>query len=313
MRVTNQGMLNNYLNNLNRNLTKLTKYQGQLSSGKEIQRPSDDPFAVTRSMSLITSINKNNQYLENIKDSMGWTDMTDSALGSIGDILNRVRELIIQGANGPLNDSDREAALDEVKQLIDQVAQIGNTNYDGRYIFGGQETTETPFSVEKAKDPVTNIDQIILKYNGDTSMLKREVSQNVTIEVNIPGNWIMYGKNGDLSVDLATTLNNIIGALESGEAEDLESLGGELLGQLDEHIDNVLALRSEIGAKHNRLEAAQSKNKEETYNMTELLSKTEDIDFAEKIMEYMNMQAVYMASLSTGAKILQPTLLDFLR
>lgn len=304
MRVTNQGMLNNYLNNLNRNLTKMTKYQDQLSSGKEIRRPSDDPFAVTRSMSLTTSINQNSQYLKNIEDSMGWTDMTDSALGDIGDILNRVRELTIQGANGTLSDTDQGAVQDEVEQLADQIAQIGNANYDGRYIFGGQDTTRSPFHVGENG----------LEYNGATQegneMLVREISQNVTMEINIPGSWIMEGKNAELSEDLPSVLNNIVNAMQTG---DTESLGGDLLGQLDEHIDNILALRSEMGAKYNRLEAAKSKNGEETFNMTKLLSKTEDIDFPKKVMEYMNMQAVYMASLSTGSKILQPTLLDFLR
>src|SRR5690554_6008603 len=117
MRITNQSMLHNYLNNLNRNLARMAKYQDQMSSGKEIRRPSDDPFAVTRSMSLHTSINQNNQYLRNIEDSIGWVDMTDSALGNIGDILNRLRELVIKGANGSLAVTDRNAVRDEVVQL----------------------------------------------------------------------------------------------------------------------------------------------------------------------------------------------------
>ena len=85
------------------------------------------------------------------------------------------------------------------------------------------------------------------------------------------------------------------------------------MGQLDDHINNILSLRAEMGAKYNRLEAAKLKNEEETLNMTELLSKTEDVDIAEKAMEYAMMSAVYQASLAMGARILQPTLLDFLR
>ncbi|RBP46778.1 flagellar hook-associated protein FlgL [Garciella nitratireducens] len=303
MRVTNQGMLNNYLNNLNRNLTQMSKYQNQLSSGKEMSRPSDDPFAVTKAMSLTTTIHQNQQYLRNIEDSMGWVDMTDSTLGNLGDVLNRIRELVVQGANGPLSDTDRGAVQDEVEQLVDQIAQIGNSNYDGRYIFGGQATTQPPFKVGEYG----------LEYNGanedQNQMLVREISPNVTMEINVPGNWIIQGRNQEIPIDLPTTLNSIVDALEMG---DTKRLGGELLQQLDKHMDNILSIRSEMGAKYNRLEAAQSKNQYETLNMTKLLSKTEDIDFAEKIMQYMNMQSVYMASLATGAKILQPTLLDFL-
>jgi flagellar hook-associated protein 3 FlgL len=184
-------------------------------------------------------------------------------------------------------------------------------------------------------------------YHGAKSsnkvMLPREVSQNVKMDINVPGTWIQSGKNGEFSdfdSSLAGTLNGIIVTLnELNELDELtqkqkngefstddltrltelqgknlnQSLGGELLGQVDDHIDNMLSIRSELGAKANRLDAAKKKNDEETFNMTKLLSKTEDIDFAEKIMQYMMMSNVYEASLSTGAKILQPTILDFLK
>jgi len=306
MRITNQGLLHNYLNNLNKNLTLMSKYQDQLSSGKEVRRPSDDPYAVTRSMSLRTSIKQNEQYLKNIEDSMGWVDMTDSALGHIGDILSRIRELTVKSANGAMSDTDLRSVRYEVEQLVSQIAQIGNTNYDGRYIFGGQLTTEPPFTGDSG----------VLEYHGATganAILKREISQNVIMEINVPGNWILEGKNGELTEDLPSLLGRIITALDSGDASSIKELGNEILTRLDSHIDNILTLRSEIGAKYNRLEAAKQKNEEETFNMTDLLSKTEDIDFAEKIMHYAVLSSVYNASLSMGARILQPTLLDFLK
>lgn len=299
MRVTNQGLLHNYLSNLNRNLTYLSKFQNQLSSGKEIHRPSDDPFGSTRVMSLRNSLAQNKQYLKNIEDSMGWIDMTDTALGNMGDILTRIKELSIQGFSGTMAENDRHAVEVEVKQLIDQLAQIGNTKYDGKYIFAGSATTQRPFSV--------NGD--MLSYNGTDRVLEREISERVSLVINIPGNWINEGRfAGELTEDLASTLNKLVSALATTEEND-----DSHIEKLEEHIDNILALRAEMGAKYNRLEAAKHKNEEETLNMTELLSKTEDIDFAGKIMEYMTLQNVYMASLSTGAKIMMPTLLDFLR
>ncbi|NLU36682.1 MAG: flagellar hook-associated protein FlgL [Clostridiales bacterium] len=305
MRITNQSILHNYLNNLNKNLANLSRYQDQMSSGKEVRRPSDDPFAVTRSMSLYTSLNQNAQYLRNIEDSLGWVDMTDSALGHLGDIMHRLRELVVKGATGSLADADRNAIKDEVIQLVGQLAQIANTNYDGRYIFGGQDTTKPPFEVDGYQ----------LIYTGasgqDKEMLTREISQNVVMEINVPGSWLISGKAGQaLSDDLPSVLNEIVLSLENA---DTDALGGKLLEQLDKHIDNILALRSEMGAKYNRLEAAKQKNEEETFNMKELLSKTEDIDFAEKIMEYSMMANVYYASLSMGARILMPSLLNFLK
>ena len=314
MRITNQGILQNYLTNLNRNLENMSVYQNQLSSGKEISRPSDDPFAVTRTMSLTTSIHQNEQHLQNIEDAMDWVDMSDSAMDSIGSAMNRLRELVLEGANGTNDGSAEDAISDEVKQIVSQLAQLGNTNYDGRYIFGGQETTKPPFRVDENG---------MLYYDGaegaGETMLSREISQDVVIEINVPGIWIMNGKNGefsetsdpaDFSNTLAGTLTDILKALEEG---DVEALGGKLLEQIDGHIDNMLSIRSELGAKSNRLDAAKKKNEEESFNMTKLKSNTEDIDFAEKIMQYMTMTNVYVASLSVGAKILQPTILDFLK
>lgn len=298
MRVTNKSLMNNYLTNLNRNLLGMRKYQNQLSSGKEVSRPSDDPFAVAKAMRLETSINKNEQYLKNIEDSIGWIDATDSTLRGITDVLQTVRELTVKGANGSNADTDFESIAYEVKQLINQVAQIGNANYDGRYIMGGHKTNEPPFEV--ASD-------MLLQNSGDGGGIIRELSQNVNMTINVTGDDLLDAGSTE---PLGETLKNIYDRLMSA---DQTALGDDSLGKLDGHIDRLLGLYAEIGAKSNRLVAAKEKNEAETLNMTELLSKTEDIDIAEKYMEYAMLESVYQASLSVGGKILQSTLLDYLR
>src|SRR6056297_257307 len=296
MRITNGSIMNNYLYNLNNNLENMQKYQNQLSTGKEISRPSDAPFLATRAMNLHTSLDRNDQYLKNIEDSIGWVEMTDSTLGDINDIVQRIRELAVYGANGTLADGDMEAIAMEVGQNIEALAQIGNSNYDGRYVLAGQETTSPPFSVSGN----------MLSYSGDAGLLEREISENVSMSVNVSGNRILEGGTESLQ----DTLKNIMDRLESGQVGDLSS---DSLARLDGHIENILSLRAEMGAKCNRLESAKSKNEAETLNMTELLSKAEDIDVAEKVMEFSMMQSVYQSSLATGARILQPSLLDYLR
>ena len=295
MRVTNRNILNNYLHNLNRNLENMQAFQNQLSTGKEIARPSDDPFLATRAMDLQTSIDQNGQYLRNIEDSIGWTEVTDGALGDMTDVLQRLRELAVYGSNGSLSADDMKALAQEVGQNIEAMAQIGNTNYDGRYIFGGRETTTPPFSVSGG----------LLAYGGDDGTLVRELSENVTMAVNLSGDRIEAG----LGESLGETLRNFADRLAGG---DNASITSDTLARLDEHLENFLSLRAKMGAKQNRLQAAKTKNEAETLNMTALLSKTEDIDVAEKVMEFSMMENVYQASLATGARILQPSLLDYL-
>lgn len=287
MRITNKVLVKGYLSDLKNNLQNMKKYQEQLSSGKEIRRPSDDPFKVARSMELNSSISANERYKSNIDEGLGWLETTDEALGQINDSLQRIRELTLQGSTDTYDATQRQAIQKEIDQLKEQIMQIGNTAYDGRYIFGGDKTVNQPFDISSGT----------VSYNGSTNGLVREFSQGVTMDIAITGNKLM---------NIFSVVSNVSDALSNGNSP------GDYLGDIDDEIDNVLILRAEVGAKSNRLEAMSSKNEEETYNMTELLSKTEDIDIAEKYMEYSTMSSVYTASLKVGAQILQQSILDFL-
>lgn len=295
MRITNSTMTTNYLRNLNRNLNQLEKYHDQLSSGKLVSKPSDDPMLVAKIMDLDNTIMQNKQYNTNIKDSLGWVETQDSALSSVSDTLNRVRELIVYSANGSLTDTDRQAIKDEMVMKVGELADALNTNFDGRYIFGGQETTKKPFSIDGG----------ILKYNGNDKNISREISPGVEIQLITDGSTI----TGD-NDKLGELMGEIMIALDGG---DTGALSGDLLVRMDEQIDMVIRSRSQVGAINNRLEASQSRNDTENLNLTKLLSEREDIDIAEKYMEYSVMQSVYQASLQVGAQILQPSLLDYLR
>lgn len=301
MRITNNTLTGNYLRNLSKNLKNMQKYQDQLSSGKEVSRPSDNPMVVSRVMNLDTRLRENEQFKTNIDDALGWSSTADGALASASGTLLRARDLIIYGANGTLSDTDRSALVDEVKMLQGQLSQLFNTNYDGRYIFGGQETTNPPFSVQDG----------VLTYHGDQEDILREIAPKVGIT--LPSNGSTFTNVQGTAVgneSLGSLLQNVEKALESG---DLNALSGDLLGDMDKHIDNVIRFRSKMGAVYNRLESARERNDAENLNMTEILSKSEDIDLAEKMMQYSTMSTVYQASLATGAKILQSSLLDYLR
>lgn len=306
MRITNKTLTSNYLRNLNRNLAQVQKYHNQLSSGKEVSKPSDNPMLVSKIMSLRDNIQANEQYNKNISDSIGWAETQDTALSDVSGTLNRIRDLMIYGANGTLSDTDRAAIKDEVSMQIGQLIDILNTNFDGRYIFSGQRTNTRPFESAPILDNDGNEIGEKLIYNGDTNNISREISTGVTIELITSGREII-GEEGN---DLGDFLEEVVTALNDG---DIEALSGDLLEKIDVHLDDVLRTRSQIGAVYNRLEAAEARNESENINLKSLLSNREDIDVAEKYMEFSVMSVVYQASLQTGAKILQPSLLDYLR
>lgn len=301
MRITNSTLTTNYLRNLSINLKQMQKYQNQLASGKEVSKPSDNPILLSKIMDLNNNIIQNKQYKSNIKDTLGWVETQDNALKGVTATLHRLKDLVIYGANGPLSDTDRAAIEDEIKMQSEQLKDILNTNFDGRYIFGGQKTTEPPFEVNEDG---------LLTYNGDNKNIVREISQGVTVDIMTDGSEIVNADIDGENKDLGKLINNVLQAMKEGNTE---ALSNGFLADIDKHLDNVLRVRSGVGAVNNRLEAAESRNETENLNLTSLLSEKEDIDIVEKYMEYMVMSTVYMASLSVGANILQPSLLDFLR
>ncbi|MCK8816032.1 flagellar hook-associated protein FlgL [Natroniella sulfidigena] len=162
MRVTNQMMSKNLLNNLNNNMRQMDKYNNQLSTGKKFSLPGDDPVGVVRSMDLKSAIKRNEQYVRNIDQAINWVETTDEALDSANGIINRVREQALYGANGSLSDTDRNAVADEVEQLREGLIEIANTNHNGRYLFAGQQTLTKPFPEEKVTSTENQTDNYLV-------------------------------------------------------------------------------------------------------------------------------------------------------
>lgn len=330
MRVTNKMLASNYLKNVNKNLTNMQTLNRQLSTGKEISRPSDNPFKTARSMQLNTDISTNKQYNENIKDTINWLDSTDQALYQATNTMQRVRELLVSSGNAAYGSDERDAISYEINEKIEELSQILNTNFDGKYIFGGTKGSSKPVDIKI--DPISGDKEIMfvdkegreLSLDSEDEYIKNqldilgsklnvEISQGVTIEYNVTAKELLSFRNEkNEEVNVIDLLGDIVKNLKSGDEVDSNKLVNENLGAIDDVITNLLKARSEVGAKQNRMELAQEKNEDENFNMTDILSKTEDIDFTQKTIEYSIAQTVYMASLQVSSKVLPPTILDYL-
>jgi len=294
MRVTNRMIAQTVLNNLGINMNKLQKQQDQMSSLHVVARTSDDPVIATRVLTLNSVLKQHDQYERNIGDALGWVQTTENTLGNLNDVLQRARELAVYGANGTLDQAGREAIAMEIEQIFDNVAQLANTSYAGRYIFGGTMTATRPFDSAGG-------------YSGNSGADGRmdwEISQGMTMTVNIDGE-VAFSNTG-----IFTTLDNLKTHLQSG---DIVSIGGADLAGLDTAINDVLNLRASLGAKANRLETAQKQAGDEKINYEALVSKLNDVDLARLVTDFKLQENVYQAALDVGARILKPTLVDFLR
>lgn len=330
MRVTNKMLSNNFLCDMQNNLQNLKTIQKQLSSGKEISKPSDDPFKVARAMQLQTDINSNKQYNENIKDTLNWLDQTDTGLNQLGNQTQRIRELMVSAGNAAYGSDERKKIKDEINGIVSNMSQTLNTSFDGKYVFGGTRGTSKPVGIKE--DGENNIITYINRdrTNLDTAensmgeRLVTEISQGVTVEYNVTSTDVLEFKDEDgNSQDVRSILENIVkhldgkvetseGNWEEKESDATSAIVGDDLEDMDAMLNNILKLRSQVGAKINSMESAKEKNLDENVNLTEILSETEDIDITEKTMQYATAQTVYLAALQTSAKVLQPTLMDYL-
>ena len=182
MRVTHRMIANTVIRNVNRNLAQMTRYQDMLSSGKAINKPSDDPVRIARIMGYQASLQQNKQHQRNIDAAMSWLDTTEDALSGMTDVLQRARELAASGADGKPPES-RRAIAKEIDELVGVLVQLANTSFGGRHIFAGYQTTASPFS----RDAFLATEPTSVVYHGDRGEIRWEVAPGVEVKGNIDG------------------------------------------------------------------------------------------------------------------------------
>ncbi|WP_423189131.1 flagellar hook-associated protein FlgL [Alkalibacterium sp. f15] len=305
MRITNSLMSQNFLSNLNNNMNNVYKYQEQLSSLKQVSRPSDDPLKVSKIMDLKNEIKQNQQYKTTINDAIDFTNVQDSALANATNSLQRIHTLTQQAANGTYNTQDRQAIKTEIENEVETMMDSLNTNFGGRYVFAGKESTTKPFTTERADDGNFSI-----KYEGSTmanNNVSKEIARGVNVELKTDG--LDLFNNNDGTENIGELFNDIFTALD---ADDVGKLGN-LLGDIESQLELTVNKRTEIGAIQNRLTAALDRNESEYLNLETSLSTNQDIDLAETYMNYTMEMNAYQASLSMGTKILQTNIMDYVR
>ncbi len=301
MRVTQRMLVDNLRLNIGNNAANLADLQTQLASGKRLQRPSDDPQALNRALSAKASIAKNDQYLRNISNSRTWLEATDSQLTHISSILTRAHDLALRGSNDTLGSSERSRLSEQVDGLLDEALQTVNASHEGKYIFAGQSTDTQPYAVTTVAGVTT------VTYAGDSEDMTREIDQGVELGVNVPGDASGGGAGSALKLMLST-----LASLRDHLSSDPSGIGADT-GNIADAIDRTSNLRGFVGAKMSRLDATESALKEMQTDLDVSLSRAQDADVAEVLTKLMMQQTVYQAALAAGARVIQPSLLDFLK
>jgi flagellar hook-associated protein 3 FlgL len=326
MRISSNATYNDFIKNLGTNAVKVQKTLNQISSLKEVSQSSDNPLLVSKIMNLNVSIAKNKTFSSEIKDSQGWVDTQASALKGINDSMGNIRRLISHSANGTQGVEEIKANKNEIQQEIQGMVEALNTNFDGRYIFGGVKTTEQPFSVVRANqldgngDPVVDMDgnfvedpngEIVgLKYNGSNTEITREIADGVVVTLPTNGEKIIDGDGmNNFFNDLIGDMNSYLEAPDNAKLSDLSSK----IDGFDDLSNKVIEFQTQLDAIAVRLRSAGDRNESDKLSLTATLSERQDVDVAEKYMEYQNQMLAYQATMSMGTKIMQTSILDYVR
>lgn len=302
MRVTQSMLSNNFLKNISNSYEKMGKISEQMQTQKKITRPSDDPVVAMKGIAYRTNLTEIQQYKRNFTEAHNWIDNSDAAMDQAKKALDRIRELTVNANNGTLEGDQRNAIAKEIEQLRDQLKEVANTRVGDKYLFNGTDTLKPPVGDVTGKKLDANGNPVYEVSTND-SPVKLELSKGVYIQVNSSGKEVF-------SEDLFKDINSLLNKLDPNNSSvDL----GEDLSNLDKHINTLINERATIGARDNRIELMEDRIDQQEVNATKMMSKNEDADMEKVIMDLVTQESIQRASLGMGARIIQPTLLDFLR
>lgn len=324
MRITNSSMIRSHMYDTQNNLTNMSKINQQISTGKVINTVSDDPHKAIKIMNINNEIKYTEKYNSNIDETVGWMNTTDGALESTGNLLNEIKETILKVGNGTYSQNEMKSLNADINEKIKQLADTLNSTYGGKYLFGGSSVDDAPITVIENPDGTVKL-EFSKDKNGqtipNTDDLKADISSGINIDYNISVGEILNIKDGNGNTvnlldeinNLSTLMNDIANGDEQTAAKAKETLLNDTKGKIDTLFDHVVNERTSLGVRVSTAEKIKELNDEDILNIQDVLSKTQDTDVVEKFIELKSAEMIYQASIQVGAKLIQPTILDYIR
>lgn len=318
MRITNAAMVRGHLYDTQQNLSRMNKINEQINSGKVINRISDDPHKTIKIMNINSEIKYTEKYNYNIDETIGWMDTADSSLDNFGNLIGGIKDDILKVGNGTYSQEEMKALNKEMNEKIKEMADVLNATYGGEYMFGGTNLEEAPIKVIENPDGTVRLE---INPNSNTDDLKADISDGTSIDYNVSVGEIFNVKdpNGnninllDEVNKVSQLMNKIAYSDEQTAAKAKEELLGDTKKGIDKLFDHTLDERTALGARISIVEEIKNLNNDNILNMKSILSINQDVDQVEKFIELKSAELVYQASIQVGTRLIQPTILDYMR
>jgi flagellar hook-associated protein 3 FlgL len=280
-----------YLSDLQQTQQQMSNAELQVTTGKKVNKPSDDPAAAADIVRISSEQAADSQFTSNVNAATSRLTAANDALSGVQTMLNRIVQL---AESGSTTGSNPQSSVPELQGLRDQMLSLANTESQGRYIFGGSMTTTPPY----VKDPSGNV-----IYQGNSTALSLQVGSQTTIQTQIPGNQIFSG-----NIDIFATMSQLITAMQAGDSTAIAAQ----INQLQQFSDTVSTAQSQVGGYLN--EASSQSNLLTTEGLAQAtdLNNVQSADMAQAMTQLTLSQTNLQATLAVGARIAQLSLLDYL-
>lgn len=283
MRVTQSMLANNSLRHLSNTYNRMGALQEQLNTGKKITRPSDDPVAAMKSITYRTGVVQVEQFKRNFTEAHSWIDNTDAALDQATKAMHRIYDLTVRASNGTFEETQLEAIATEIDEIKQQLIDIANTKVGDKYIFNGTNTDQARIGGDISNEPV-----------------KIELSKGIEVQVNVT--------NKDLfSEGFFKEIEDLVNVIKA------EGDIGEYIEKMQDLTKTVVSERASLGARANRIDLMEQRVDQQEEISKKMMSDNEDVEYEQVITQLVIEESLLRANLSVSSRIVQPTLIDFLR
>lgn len=294
MRITNSILYRAVKQNVQTATQNIQHYQEQLSSGKRINRPSDDPLGAMRAQQIHTQLNKIDQYSRNSTYAKSWMNTTETALSQSSDLLIRLKEIAVSFSSDNYNADSRQSAAAEVQNIKDQLMALANTKVGNRTIFGGHKTESPAFLLDGT-------------YSGNDGEIKINLNSDIAVPINLTGDQV-FESDSSADKNVFATLDDIISALESNDPSGVS----DTMNELDTTFSNVNRSLSIIGSRQNQIQNVNSSQSDKKIQYKDELGQVEEVDIVDTTINLQSAQNTFQAALLSSSGIGKLSLANYL-
>jgi len=293
MRISTNYQFSTYQYNLQIADQNLVNISDQLSSGKKINEPSDDPVGFGQAISMQSLQAGIQQYVSNLNTANGSLGTADNTLSSMSTQMNQAYSLAVEGASSTMDQTSLNAIVSQISQIQSQIVNLANTQGpDGSYLFAGQKTSTEPYTVQGNT----------LVFNGDTNTINAEIGPGQTLQSNVLGEPMITTMYNNLE-----TLKNDLSGGNTGAISDVD------IANIQSSLSTISATRGQVGAKMQTISSLTSQYQVQSDNLTKNISNIEDVDMASAAVQYQEASQAYSAALSVVGQGSTLSLLDFIK